>query len=410
MKQRLVLGTIAVVFLTPLLAGCGPAVPTVTPVPATAVPVPPTSEAPPTTDEPDSNLYLGQIPPGLEVKVFAPGIVSTEEGKEYKITFSPNLEEILFTRRTPGRSDDRLWYSRLENGQLTVPELAPFGHDVLETDACFTPDGERVYFNSWRPLPGEDTPSPRHNVWFVDKTAGGWGEPQFLGPPLNDYRPVYFSIAQDGTLYFTRTSPREICYAELEDGQYGEINSLPDEINGLRDVAHPAVAPDESYLIVDSCYREGSVITGSLYISFRESDGSWTEAVSMRAALGASASDLYASPRITPDGEFLFFENYDQETDKADICWVSTQVVEGLRSQVLQAEATAEPIPTFAHSRRPAPSPSSTPSCPSNRARRPSLHTALSRSDWGTWMEMAIWTSFRPTLRSSVLRMRFGPT
>jgi len=84
---------------------------------------------------------------------------------------------------------------------------------------------------------------PFANVWFVDRTETGWSEPQFVGPPLNDYQPVYFSIANDGTLYFTRSSPRGIYYAEPEDGQYLEAHRLPDEINFVRDVAHPAVAP-----------------------------------------------------------------------------------------------------------------------------------------------------------------------
>jgi hypothetical protein len=270
------------------------------------------------------------------MEVFAPGIVSIEEGKEYKIAFSPDLQEIFFTRRTPGGRNDRLWHSRLEEGKLTTPELAPFAYDSLESDACFTPDGERLYFNSRRPLPGEETLSARHNVWFVDKTEDGWSDPQFLGRPLNDYRPVYFSIADDGTLYFTRSRPREIWYAELKDGQYLEAQRLPDEINYLKDVAHPAIAPDESYIIVDSYYQQGGRLVGYLYISFRKPDGSWTKAVSMRDALKASDSDVHASARITPDGKYLFFEDYKKETDQADIYWISTEVIEDIRTEILK--------------------------------------------------------------------------
>ncbi len=284
------------------------------------------------------DLYLGQIPPGLEVEVFAPGVVSIQDGKEYKIAFSPDLQEIFFTRRTPGVRNDRLWYSRIVNGQLSMPELAPFTYGGYETDACFTPDGNRLYFNSQRPLPGEEASSDRLNVWFVDRVEAGWDEPQFLGAPLNDYHPVYFSIANDGTIYFTRSSPREIWYTEWVGGQYGEAQRLPDEINDLRDVAHPAIAPDESYVIVDSYYYEGGRLVGSLYISFRRADGTWTEAVSMRDALKASETHIYASPRITPDGKYLFFESYLPETDQADIYWVSTEVVEQIRSAVLETE------------------------------------------------------------------------
>jgi Tol biopolymer transport system component len=358
---RLVRAIVALAVLLMLMAGCGEGEPSATPVPPTdsATPVPPTeTTAPARTATPapspspatattgeggeleGKGFYLGQTPPGPDVEVFAPGIVSIEDGKEYKITISPDLQEVFFTRRTPNGRNDRLWYSRLENGALTTPELAPFAYDSLESDACFTPDGRRLYYNSRRPLPGEEALSERHNVWFVDRTEDGWSEPQFLGPPINDYRPVYFSIANDGTLYFTRSSPREIRYAELQDGQYGEAQRLPDEVNDLRDIAHPAVAPDESYIVVDSVYIEGGQIAGGLYISFKKPDGSWTEMASLRPALKASETDIYASARISPDGKYLFFESYLRETDQADIYWVSTEVIEELRSEILKEETS----------------------------------------------------------------------
>ena len=277
------------------------------------------------------------MPPGSEMQIFAPGVVSIEEGKEYNITISPDLQEIVFTRRTPKGGNDRLWISRVVGGKLETPEPAPFGYDVLETDACFTPDGAGLYFNSWRPLPGEESPSSVHQVWTVDRTGDGWGEPQFLDSPLNDYGPVYFSFADDATLYFTRSSPREIWYAELEAGGYREAHALPGGVNDLRDVAHPAIAPDGGYIVVDASeVRDGRVVGTYLHVSFRRSDGSWTEAVSLREALGASDSDVHAMPRISPDGEYLFFEQYERASDKSDIYWVSTAVLEGLGGAVVR--------------------------------------------------------------------------
>ncbi len=112
-----------------------------------------------------------------------------------------------------------------------------------------------------------------------------------------------------------------------------EAQRLPDEINGVREVAHPAVAPDESYIIVDSAFEQGSRLVGSLYVSFSNPDGSWTEAASLYDALQASAADVYAMPRITPDGKYLLFERYEANTDRSDIYWVSTEVLEGVRPQ-----------------------------------------------------------------------------
>ena len=280
--------------------------------------------------------YLGQKPPGLIPEVFAPGVISIEEGKEYKITFSPDLKEIFFTRRTPHGRNDRIWYSKFENGKLTEPVLSPFGYDCLELEAFFTPDGNRVYFKSFRPLPGEDTISKRPNLWFVDKTGEDWSEPQVLRSQLNDLNPVYLSFEKDGTLYFTNPMPREIRTAQLHNGNYTEFVRLPDEINYLRDVAHPAVAPDGSYIIVDSYHMENNRIVGSLYISFRKPDGSWTKAVSMKEALKAADSDVYASARVTPDGKYIFFEKYFLQTDKSDLYWVSAKIIEELKPEELK--------------------------------------------------------------------------
>jgi Tol biopolymer transport system component len=140
---------------------------------------------------------------------------------------------------------------------------------------------------------------------------------------------VYFSFANDGTLYFTNSSPREIWYAQPTDDGYGEAQQLPSLINLLPNVAHPGIAPDGSYIVVDSYVYKDGVLVGSLYVSYRKPDGFWTKPVRLAEILNAEETDIYASPRISPDGEFLFFEHYLPETDQADICWVSTEIITG---------------------------------------------------------------------------------
>ncbi|MBE0664240.1 MAG: hypothetical protein IH584_00350, partial [Candidatus Aminicenantes bacterium] len=44
-----------------------------------------------------SGPYLGQKPPGLTPKIFAPGIVSSKDNYEFKIAFTPDGKEIYFT-------------------------------------------------------------------------------------------------------------------------------------------------------------------------------------------------------------------------------------------------------------------------------------------------------------------------
>ncbi len=275
--------------------------------------------------------YLGQTPPGTTPKIFSQNIISIDNGKEYNITFSPDLNQIVFTRRTPNGENDRLWYSYLEEEILTIPQRIQFGFDCFETDACFTPEGKRIYFNSKRPIPGTISLSPIPNVWFVDKTNNGWSEPTFLGSPLNDYHPVYYSFTSDSTMYFGTLFPREIYSVKMQNGNFTNIVCLPDAINSLRDVAHPAIAPDESYIIIDSYYEENNQIVGSMFISFKKDDGSWSQAISLKDALGASDTDIYAMASVTPDGKYIFFEKYYPTSDKSDLYWISATIIEDLK-------------------------------------------------------------------------------
>ena len=275
--------------------------------------------------------YLGQKPPGTIPEVFAPGIISTKKQNDSNITFSPDFQEFFFSRRTPGKTDNRLWHSRIENGKLTIPVTPPFSYDCLEEYPCLTPDGKRLYFYSRRPLPGENILSEQGNIWYVDKIQDKWGVPQFLGSPFNDYHPVYFSFENDGTLYFLRPEPREISCAVLKDGRYSEIKRLPEEINSMPGVHHPAISPDGGYIIFDSFRNENNRITGGLHISFKKRDGSWTKAVSMHKVLKATDEYINCNARITPDGKYIFFGKYVSDSVEEDLHWVSAEIIEELR-------------------------------------------------------------------------------
>jgi len=283
--------------------------------------------------------YLGQEPPGMTLTVFAPGIVTTEKS-ENALNVSPDLQEVYFIRKSLQEADNRIWTSRLEDGKLTISELAPFTYDCLEGYPCFTPDGERLYYISRRPVPGQDTMDDWGQVWFVDKTEDGWSDPTWLDSPVNDCKPHFLSMEKNGTLYFggSTASTSEnyfdesgIYYAELKDGEYPEVKRLPDEINDLPGVSHPAIAPDGSYIMVDSFSRENDRITGGVHISFKKPDGSWTKAESMKEVINVPESEIWCSVHATPDGKVIFFEKWTQETSQGNLYWIDARIIERLR-------------------------------------------------------------------------------
>lgn len=279
-------------------------------------------------------LYLGQTPPGMILEVFAQGIVATDK-YESAITVSPDLKEIYFIRKSLRVADNRIWYSRIEDGKLTIPEMAPFTYDCIEGYPCFTPDGKRLYYVSRRLIPGQDTTSVWGNIWFVDKTKDGWSDPKFLDSPINDLSPHFLSMDNKGTLYFG-SGLKCVYYAKLSDGKYLEAVKLPDEINCYDSVSHPGIAPDGSYLLVDVYWKEGDRIEGSLFISFKKPDGSWTKVVDMRDALKITDSYIWCSATVTPDGKYIFIERFIQEDSKSDLFWISAEIIKELKPDYLK--------------------------------------------------------------------------
>lgn len=105
-----------------------------------------------------------------------------------------------------------------------------------------------------------------------------------------------------------------------------------DEINSGTWLAHPFIAPDESYIMWDG-RKDGGFGSSDIYISFRQQDGAWGRAMNLGDEVNTDAWE--AEARVTPDGKFLFFnrnvgsDNYEN----VDIFWVDAQIIENLRDE-----------------------------------------------------------------------------
>jgi len=270
--------------------------------------------------------YFGLTPPGSTPKIFAPGIVSMEYGRNFAGTFSPDGNEFFFTRGKTG-PDQRIWHTIRADGGWSEPRPAPFTGDVMEFEPFISPDGKKLFFGSLRPKPGSSQPNGRADIWVADKEGAGWGEPRYLDPLINEAAPMYMSSASNGTLYFTGNRDERGLYSSaLRDGRYQAPVRLPGEINSLF-AAHPYIAPDESYLIFDAKPRDNPEKDGDLYISFKNKGGSWTPASKLESPVNSSANEMAAS--VSPDGKFLFFES--DRSGTMCIYWVDARILEAFR-------------------------------------------------------------------------------
>ena len=273
--------------------------------------------------------YLGQRPPGLAPELFARGLISTERRDAGAVAY-PGGEELYFWVVDGSREEVKstIYVTKQRNGHWTSPESLPFSGTYVDAYIALHPDGSRLYFQSNRPIDPSES-AYTWNIWFVEREGDRWGEPKSIGRPINGRNHTSGpSVTADGTMYFTIMElggVQEIYRSRLVDSVYQEPERLPDAVNARRQQFDSYVAPDESYLIFGAV--EGTAHqAGGLFISFRDSDGRWSNARKMGPTIN---SDGEVGPAtITPDGKYIFFSREDPvRRSGLDVYWVDAQVV-----------------------------------------------------------------------------------
>lgn len=248
--------------------------------------------------------YFGQDPPGMTPELFAPKIFNAEHGYHSPVVFSPDFTEAVWS---PMRRGECLMYSRVIDGQWSIPREVDFGLSMGVGDATFSPDGNRIYFCSFQP-PEEGSPE-RERIWYTERVGADWSAPRLIDDVIRAH-PTYltFSFAENGNLYFTSEMPgvrgeQDIYLARFDGEKYLEPVDLGEAINSDGMDMAPFVARDESYLIFT---RVGSTTRkADLYISFKGPNGEWTQAVDLGETLNTAHNDLAAT--VTRTGSSCSF-------------------------------------------------------------------------------------------------------
>ncbi len=244
--------------------------------------------------------YLGQIPPGSTAQVFAPGLICNTGKRPWEAfgTFSADGNTFCF-QRVSGifitENTDQGW---------TTPELIK--SIPLNTwspwSACLSPDANSIYFTR-----GLLKPLFKRNLYRCNRTAGGWAEPQQLGPPFSSSaKEITCSIAANNSIYLGST----------RKGGHGRgiIWVVPFEGNTWARDEHftlnfPGgdwgIAPDESFIVLTAKDLPGGYGHRDIYLTLRLPDGTWSKPRN----LGPRINTAYIEhgPRISPDKKYLFF-------------------------------------------------------------------------------------------------------
>lgn len=259
--------------------------------------------------------------PGLTPKLFAPGIFSESNYREYVYVILPDRTACVFDRHADrGFPQGEIFISEFEEGRWTDPEL----FDVFrEYDSVFlptiSPDGSRWFFTSESIEPPGGARGPI-SLFYLEKNDAGWGEPKYVG------QHIHASATTDGTLFLMvegRDWSRP-AFRLLVDGDYSEYQFLEPAEYFMENDAHLVVDPEGAYVLFDSQSRP-RIGECRLFVSFRASDGTWSEPASM----GEYIEQRAAMAWISHDGEYIFYKACD------DVYWVSAEIIEMLRSDIV---------------------------------------------------------------------------
>ena len=252
-------------------------------------------------------LFLTVIAHAQEPAIFGEGVISTRD-YESSITFAPDGRVAYFVKSTPDLSFRVIVMSRFEKGKWTTPEVASFSGEYNDTDPCFSPDGNRIFFASRRPVEGT-TPKADNDLWVVEKTGNGWGAPRHLDAPVNtNSQETSPTITADGTLYFSSNRPggkgADIYRGKLVNGNYAAVENVGDPINGPSLEVQVFVTPEDDMMIFASLGRADSQGSVDLYLS-RRVGGAWSKPVNLGNKINSPAVD--SAPRVSPDKHYLFW-------------------------------------------------------------------------------------------------------
>ena len=275
--------------------------------------------------------YLGQSPPGLKAALFAPNFISTEES-EFGSVFSASGKEFYYGVDVNGKNEIR--FTQMVDRKWSEPNII-LSHDRYGyNDPFLSNDEKRLYYISKRALDGLGALKDV-DIWYSQKEIDGWSEPIHGGKHINsEGNEYYISFTNEGTIYFSSNVKADrdrnednydIYYAKSLDGEFQMPVALGPAINTDGYEADVFVAPDESYLIFCST-RTNGFGRGDLYISFKNADGDWMEAVNMGQEINTSYYEY--CPFVSKDGKYLFY------TSNQDIYWISAAVIHKIKAEI----------------------------------------------------------------------------
>ncbi len=279
--------------------------------------------------------YLGQEPPGLIPKLFAPFLLDYKKHHIHSApVFSPEGDEMYFSAYVEYQFPQRIFYTKMsKDGVWSKPEVVSFSGVYQEGGPKMSPDGKRIYFYSRRPFKDGNPVRKESLIFYSEREKDGWSKAIRLNVPeglgLANY-PSHFG--KDGSLYF-RVKMGKKSYKIFKGFIIG--NNLTSVVEMERPVTFDPKYMTQNpidWKTLDMIYNDEYLIQNSIdwktfemifLISAKKKDGSWTKSRPMGDTINGRLTQVRFSA-FSPDGKYFFFASYVSGHER--LYWVSTKI------------------------------------------------------------------------------------
>lgn len=240
------------------------------------------------------------------------------------IAISSEGEEIYFSVQSYVDEVSFIAFAKKINDKWMEPEIVNFSGRYFDIEPFLAHDGLKLYFASNRPLKESESELKDFDIWYVERkdNSSDWSNPINVGAPINSGGDEFYpSIANNNNLYFTcnerSTKGKDDIFVSYWKGdKYLEPVSLSDSINTDGYEFNAFIAPNDSYIIFTAYQRKDGFGSGDLYISYKISDSTWTNAKNLGKEINSDKMDY--CPFVDVKTNTFYFTSKRSEINNSD--------------------------------------------------------------------------------------------